>query len=377
MEQPRWWHVAVTAMSIVLTAMVVATELPGTGLLVALGAIAVILGGWFAIGRLAFHTGWASVAYRTMLILAVGVMVGAHPVLAIAQTLAYPLLWVLARGLREAVVTNVLLAMAVAAGFWVSTGDLVQTVITVGLSLAFSLAFGLWISQIAGRSEERQRLLDELRATQDRLAAAARDAGIAGERERLAREIHDTIAQDLTGLVLLTQRARREHAAGAPEAGTLELLEQSARGALTETRALVAASAPVGLDAAGIVEALRRLADRFERETGVTVAVQADELPALGRDTEVVLLRCAQEGLANVRKHAAATTASIAVVVEGGTVRLRVHDDGRGFEPDTAPSGFGLDGMRDRLALVGGSLDVTSSSRGTVLSAVLPVGAPA
>lgn len=373
MEQPRWWHVAVAVMSVVTTVMVVTSDLTAPRQLGAGVAIAAFAIGWFTIGRLAFRARWAALAYAAILTASVGAAVAFYPILAIMQCIAYPLLWVLAVRLRDAIIANTLLAVGVGVGFWFSTGDLAQTLLTAGLSFGFSLALGLWITQIAERSEERQRLLDELRATQNRLAAVAQDAGIASERERLAREIHDTIAQDLTGLVLLAQRARREHAAGAVRSGTLELLEESARGALGETRALVAAAAPVGLGAGGIGEALQRLGDRFQRETGVVVTVRAAGVPALGRDAEVVLLRCAQEGLGNVRKHAAAVAASITVELDGDTVRLQVRDDGHGFDPEQAPSGFGLDGMRDRLALVGGALAVSSSAEGTVLTATLPL----
>jgi signal transduction histidine kinase len=293
--------------------------------------------------------------------------------MAIMQAVAYPLLWVLARSLRGAVLLNVALAFAVGIGFWVSTGDLAQAALTVALSLGFSLALGIWITSIAERSEERQRLLDELTATQDRLAAVSRDSGIASERERLAREIHDTIAQDLTGLVLLAQQARRDLGAGDPAAvdERLALIEENAAMALAETRALVAATAPVSLTTGGLREALDRLAERTTRETGIGVTVAGDA-SGLDRADEVVLLRCAQEGLANVRKHSGARNATLEVSVGPHGARLTVRDDGHGFDADVPWSGFGLGGMRDRLALVGGTLDVRSTDSGTELTATLP-----
>ena len=131
------------------------------------------------------------------------------------------------------------------------------------------------------------------------------------ERGRLAREIHDTIAQSLTGLVMVAQRAGNrlepvDGEAAASVRGDIELMEQMAREALTEARGLVASLTPVEPDA-GLAEALRRLATSFERETGVAVTVTADAA-GLDRELEVVLLRCAQEALANVRKHAKART---------------------------------------------------------------------
>jgi signal transduction histidine kinase len=282
----------------------------------------------------------------------------------------------MSRRVTSAVLANIALATAVGIGLYLSVGDLPQALLIQSVSLVFSLSLGLWITSIADRSHERQQLLDELRSTQARLAAVSRDAGVASERERLAREIHDTIAQDLTGLVLLTQRARQVLAGGTSDATLdeqLELLEDNARSALAETRALVAATAPVGLATGGIGDALDRLGARFTRETGVEVTVRAAGLRALDRDTEVVLLRCAQEGLANVRKHAHASAATVSVAEIVDAVTLEVADNGRGFDTTVTSGGYGLAGIADRLALVDGTLHVDSSAGGTTLRITLPV----
>ncbi len=187
-------------------------------------------------------------AFSVSLVIVSGLVVAAHPVLAIVQCISYPGVWMLARTTRRAVLFNVAIAIAVGIGFLVSVGttlaDLGQTAVTIAISLGFSLAFGFWISRIATLSEERRRLLDHLTAAQDELAILHRDTGVTSERERMARELHDTIAQTLAGLVLLGQRSRRELAAGTLSDDTLELLESGARDALAETRSLVAASAP-------------------------------------------------------------------------------------------------------------------------------------
>jgi signal transduction histidine kinase len=192
----------------------------------------------------------------------------------------------------------------------------------------------------------------------------------------MSREVHDTVAQSLTGLVLLAQRARRGFASGSLDDETLELIETSARDALAETRALVAAAAPVELTQGGIAEALERLAERFERETRIRVSVSTSLDEPLDRDTEVVLLRCAQEGLANVRKHSAAAHARMELTVASGDARLVLSDDGRGF-PAEARAGFGLAGLRDRLALAGGTLEVDGTPGATALTATLPIGGAA
>ncbi len=377
MENPRWWHVAVTAVTVVLGGMVLLASDDAITRIGALVSLAVFALGWFTVGRQSWRSAGMALAFTGIVIVSVGVAVSFEPYLAIIQCVAYPLIWVIASSTRSAIVANILLSVAVGIGFWFSTNSLVQVALTAGLSLVFSLALGLWITSIAERSHERQVLLDELREAQGRLAAVNRDAGVASERERLAREIHDTIAQDLTGLVMLTQRARRELAGGHPELADqqLALIEENALLALAETRGLVAASAPVSLATGGIADALHRLAERFSRETGVTVGVEVPDAGSFDRDAEVVLLRVAQEGLANVRKHAGAESAVIVLSTVDGQARLEVRDDGGGFDTTEASDGFGLNGMRDRLALVHGALDVTSSPTGTVLVATLPVSA--
>ncbi|MGV8882602.1 MAG: sensor histidine kinase [Rhodoglobus sp.] len=372
MENPRWWNIAVTVMTLTLIAVFLLADFSQWRMIGAISAVVVFAAGWFALGRAALNGSnrWASPALAMIIIVTLGVAVAFAPFAAIMQCVAYPLLWVTTPRTRRAIIANAILALSVGIGYWISTRNLVEVGLTVGLSLAFSIALGLWITRISELSEQRQQLLTELRDAQEQLAAAHRESGVASERERLAREIHDTIAQDLTGLVMLSQRAQRElplNTAGP----TLALIEESAMAALAETRALVAASAPVGLGG-GIQDALARLAERFGRETGVAVTVEAVGIPPLDRDTEVVLLRIAQEGLANVRKHSAAGSAVIALSLTASGVQLEVRDNGRGFDASAPSDGFGLGGMRDRLALVNGELDVASSPSGTVLTATLP-----
>ena len=172
--------------------------------------------------------------------------------------------------------------------------------------------------------------------------------------------------------MLLTQRARRELASGTLTDETLQLVESASREALTETRSLVAASARVELPGGGLVTALEQLAARFQRESGITVTVSGALTEPLDRDAEVVMLRCAQEGLANVRKHAGARAVKVELSSDEGFAQVRVADDGHGFEPAAAASaGFGLSGLRDRLGLVGGSLAVDGTPGATTLTALV------
>lgn len=301
--------------------------------------------------------------------------------LAFFQAFAFPAAWTLLGTIRRSIIASGAIALvamvALPLRIGVSTGSIVLAVAIEAISFVFAISMGIWITRIADFGQERKRLFDELTAAQAQLAVLHRDAGATGERERLARELHDTIAQSLTGQVLLAQRARRELATGSLSDGTLELLEQASRDALAETRSLVAASARVELPGGGLVGALEQFATRFQRESGIVVSVTAQldaaDENALGRDAEVVLLRCAQEGLANVRKHAGARAVRVELSTADGVATVAVIDDGRGFDPASAASGFGLSGLRDRLGLVGGDLSIDGTPGATTLRARLPV----
>jgi signal transduction histidine kinase len=386
----RWWDVLFGAAMALMVAINAFTHSPTT----AQHALAfVILGlmtaAFVTLGRRSLTEKRFAVLFAAILVIGAGAAVACAPSLAIIQAICFPLIWVVIDNTRLAIFFNFLLAVAIAIGFLVSLGtsteNIVQSIVIEGISLVGSIALGLWISRIAELSTERQKLLDELRDAQGQLATLNRDHGVTSERERLSREIHDTIAQSLTGIVMLSQRAQRELAGNnlTAVAEQLALLEESARDALVETRSLVAASAPVELGS-GIANALERLGERFSRETGIVVTVKAAAL-SLDRDTEVVLLRCAQEGLANARKHSAAKTATLTLSLNStlslnGTVDARperivllVSDDGAGFDTGAESSGFGLPGLRQRLALAHGDLSLSSTiGAGTTLRASLP-----
>ena len=323
-----------------------------------------------------------SVVTLVVTIAVTGALTATDTSLAFFQVIAFPAAWTLLSSVRRAVIASAIIAAVVGLAFPVRLGFSASTITLAaaieGISLVFSIAMGVWITRIADLGHERKRLLDELTAAQSQLEVLHRDAGATEERERLARELHDTIAQTLTGQVLLTQRARRELAAGTLSDATLELIESASRDALTETRSLVAASARVELPGGGLVGALEQLASRFQRESGITVTVVSTLAAPLDRDAEVVLLRCAHEGLANVRKHAGARGVRLELSSEEGFARVRVVDDGHGFEPAAAAaSGFGLTGLRDRLGLVGGSLALDGTPGATTLTARVPVHAAA
>lgn len=376
---PRVWSVAVLGMATLLGVLLIITGRDAVDAVLGGAGIALLVAAWFGLGLPRLDDPRGAPAFVAAVAVAVTLMVAASPTLAIVQGIAYPIAWVFCSSIARAVVQNIVIAAGVTIGFLVSLGTtpgaLLQTAFTMVISLGFSLAMGFWIAHMTALGEERGRLLAELQGAQEQIAALNRDAGATAERERLARELHDTIAQDLTGLVMLAQRARRE--AVAPDA-TLAMIEEGARAALGETRALVAAGAALDADGIGFDSALQRLAERFARETGVHVSLASDDGLTLSRDAEVVVLRCAQEALGNARKHARATRIGLTVALhDADRVRLTVTDDGIGFDPAHAPDGFGLSGMTERLALVGGTLTVTSApGAGTVLVAELPASIP-
>jgi signal transduction histidine kinase len=200
---------------------------------------------------------------------------------------------------------------------------------------------------------------------------------VVAERERMARDIHDTLAQGFTSVIALAQAERARLAAGGDDAPRLALLEETARENLGEARALVAAFAPVDLQGSGLVDALRRLSDRFTAETGVPVRLELPPGPSdgeLGTAEAVVLLRVAQEALSNVRRHAGAAQVTLRLRRQGDGTGVEVADDGAGFDVDAvAGSSFGLSGMRSRVEEVGGLLAVSSRpGGGTRVTVSLP-----
>lgn len=233
----------------------------------------------------------------------------------------------------------------------------------LGLSAAVSAVFGSWISGIIRQSVQRAELIGELQETRDQLATVAGERGALAERERLSRDIHDTIAQGFTSIVMLLEAA--DAMVGTDDVAArrhLELARRTARENLAETRSLVSTLTPAGLADASLVDAVRRIVERCGEEarlaTGLTVGGQPRRLSSAA---EVVLLRAAQESLANVRKHAGARRVDLHLDYADDETVLRVSDDGCGFDPERA-AGFGLNGMRARVEEAGGSLRVDSSA---------------
>ncbi|MFT2019327.1 sensor histidine kinase [Streptomyces sp. 796.1] len=234
------------------------------------------------------------------------------------------------------------------------------------------------------RQAARQRaLIDDLVRTRRELAATERREGMLAERQRLAMDIHDTLAQGLSSQRMLFQAAERIWDTEPETArGHLRAAAAVAEHNLAEARRFVHDLAPADLTAGGsLPAALRLLADRESTaELAVRCRVEGTET-ALPARVESALLRIAQGALANVREHAAARTAQLTLTYLGDLVVLDVADDGRGFDPEAGRSrglrGHGLPASDARVRQLGGTLTVESApGEGTVLSAAIPLEYP-
>ncbi|MEV8634473.1 sensor histidine kinase [Streptosporangium sp. NPDC051023] len=247
----------------------------------------------------------------------------------------------------------------------------------IGVAVVTAVVF----RELQRESATRQRLIDDLIRTRGTLAESKHRTGVLEERERLAREIHDTLAQGLTSMGILLQAADRMWASD-PDLAHAHVRRAAAAAAenLDEARRFVRDLRPPGLEGVPLPEALARLCESAGQDTGLEVRFRCEgESYSLEAAIQAVLLRVAQGALANVRDHANAEKAMVTLSYLGGEVTLDVFDDGIGFaDPAPAPGrGYGLRAMRDRLAEVGGSLVVESApGEGTAVAAAVPAGWP-
>jgi two-component system NarL family sensor kinase len=221
------------------------------------------------------------------------------------------------------------------------------------------------IAYQVGIAVERARLAEEM----TRLARAE-------ERERIAREIHDTLAQGLTGIALHIEAAL-PRLADDPERAQARLQRalEVTRDSLQEARRSVLHLRTTSLAGKPLADALAGLGRRFTHETGILVRVSASGREQLPLPVESELFRIAQEALANVRAHARAHQVTLTLREGEGRVLLSIRDDGVGFAPSSAGEGHhGILGMRERARLVGGSLRIRSRiGRGTTVTATVPL----
>jgi two-component system NarL family sensor kinase len=212
-----------------------------------------------------------------------------------------------------------------------------------------------------------------------RLSQEGREMAVLEERARLAREIHDTLAQQLTGIVIQLEAAQalvsRDPERSAP---ALASAQELARSALAEARRSVWDLRPAPLTSTGLVAAAETEVGRFRRRTGISARLRAERMtppPALSPQSEVALLRITQQALANIAAHSGASRVTVRLRHSDGQVELTVKDNGHGFDPETvAPGSFGIVGMAERVRLAGGTFEVESApGRGTSIVVRLAV----
>lgn len=211
-----------------------------------------------------------------------------------------------------------------------------------------------------------------------RLYEQARTLATVEERQRLARELHDSVTQSLYSLTLLAEAGRRTALSGDLEkvTGNIARLGETAQQALKEMRLLVYELRPLALESAGLAEALQHRLDAVEKRAGIETKLRIqleDELPP---QIEHELYRIAQEALNNSLKHAGATAVSVVLRCSDDTVYMEIRDNGKGFNPEEIQDrgGLGLTSIRERIEALGGSLSINAQSgEGTHLMAAVPL----
>ncbi|MER5318601.1 sensor histidine kinase [Streptosporangium roseum] len=371
----RGWEMLLAAATLVPAAFILSGDLPVTERVLSAGLMAAILPVYFLFGRSAILTDnrRRGAVYLAALVLLFTSAVFIEPSATFALFGLCPQCFMVFPA-KPAVGMVIVLNAGPAVRFLIENpGDTFNFLSVSTIVIFFSAVFGIWMERIMRQSEERAALIAELEAQRAEVSRLSAERGALAERERLAGEIHDTLAQGFTSIIMLIQAAEAQ----SDPARHLSLAVQTARENLTEARALIAALSPAPLDGSTLDEALVRLAGRLMEETGIATAFSLrGESRPLPPPTEVVLIRAAQEALANVRKHAAAGRVEVSASYGPATVALEIRDDGRGFDPAVA-EGYGLRGMRARVEQVGGTLTLTSSpAGGTTLEAVLPAEQP-
>jgi signal transduction histidine kinase len=242
------------------------------------------------------------------------------------------------------------------------------------------------IAELAQANQRLEETMAENTGLQAQLLTQAREAGAGDERQRMAREIHDTLAQGLTGIITQLEAARQT-TNDAERERRIGNAKRLARDSLAEARRSVQALRPQALEDSRLPEALAGEVARWTATSGVAGEVKTTGAPrALHPEVEVTLLRVAQEALANVAKHATASHAWVTLSYIEDVVTLDVRDDGVGFVPSDgslsngsvpnghpAGGGFGLISMRQRVSRLAGQLEIESEpGEGTAVSASLP-----
>ena len=379
-DHTGWIWVLLFAVTLAAPTVVTATDdqLP-TGMRATAVVTALALAGWFWAVLGPRPAAWSDrgrvLTFWLGAAVAVTVLAGLHHSYQLLMYGLIPLLfgtlgWA---GLPGAVALAALLGWR--SGAWSDGAEATLNLLVVA---ALSLGIAVVIDAVEKQSTRRRDALAELTATRTELAQTARRAGVLEERERLARDLHDTVAQSLASIVTHLEAAEQAMDDRPRDARRhLGVARDSARDGLTEARRAVAALRPDLLEGRSLHAAIERRADQWSAATGIVAAVEVTGEPLpLHLEAETALLRAAEEALANVAKHARASRVTLTLSWLDDAVSLDVDDDGVGFgtlPPPRERGGFGLPGLRERLAAVGGRLEVESApGEGTTVMAQVP-----
>lgn len=249
----------------------------------------------------------------------------------------------------------------------------------VGAAVAILMGFGY--ESLSREALARESLLAELLATERELASSQREAGVLAERARLAREIHDTVAQGLSGIQILLHAAERADPDG-PSIKHVQLARETAASTLSEARRFIRELTPAALENQGLAAALGRLPATSWVPDSLEVTVDVSDCSHVPMPIQTAVLRIAQGALANVVQHAQASRASIEVSSSADVIIMRVSDDGRGFDldnvavasPHEGNTSFGLAAAQERVNQLDGTLTITTSlGHGTTLEISIPL----
>lgn len=265
----------------------------------------------------------------------------------------------------------------------ISLAEGLMALFLYGVLYAFVGAFAGVLARADAAHRESRALLDELRQAHDKLqeyAGRVEELAVMEERNRLAREMHDTLGHRLTVAAVQLEAAQRLCSADPERSKALVgTVREEVREALAELRSTVAAlRTPVEADLQ-LRTSLKRLASHFEAATGLTVhLVVPDEIPTVPNGCRLALYRAAQEALTNVQRHAEAQQVWLVLGVSEDAITLLVGDDGRGVTLSGEQAGFGLKGLRERAEQLGGEFHLEPRrGGGTQLSFRLPMPAQA
>ena len=272
-------------------------------------------------------------------------------------------------------------------GIGTIAGQFIQFGGLEGLSFSFLYLAGLFLvasfSNLMLRANEARlqsdRLLDELQQAHRQLqdfAGQAEELATAKERNRLARELHDSVAQTLYGLTLQAEAASRKLNAGQTDevSDYLGEIRDSAQQTLKETRLLIFELRPPVLEQEGLVAALRARLESVESRSGLKTQINLQELGRLPGGIETSLYGISNEALNNILKHAHANEVLVSLEKKIDNIILQISDNGIGFDPDSVEQfgGLGLKGMQERAEQVGGSIQVKSGKNGTQVTVEVP-----